>query len=188
MPTPQVLVYGDDLTYPGFLRSFSIDDLPNMERNKLAGMTTFIMLPIVAPFDDEPSFYSHKTIVKQVVSLLRFSKKQDKATTIWLAYCSRKNATDSSFATLINRCIDLIPTLSFLFLSVVCPIIHLASRDPASNTITAHTSPLDHPFILLQLTSSALPKKPVVRTVEFPPRQRTSETPASMSIYHPQPC
>ena len=85
-----------------------------MEWNKVAGLTVSVMLPSFSPFDDEPPFYSHKTIVKQLVSLLRFSKKIGKTTHIWLAYISRSNVAESSFAMLLDRRIDLIPTLSFL--------------------------------------------------------------------------
>ena len=38
-PAPQMLVYGDRHPYNGFLRSFSIADLPSMEWKKLAGLT-----------------------------------------------------------------------------------------------------------------------------------------------------
>ena len=107
-PTPRILIYGDRLPYPGFLRSFPIADLPNFEWNKLAGLTTFVMLPSFAPFEDEPPFYSHKTVVKQIVSLMRFSRKNNKTTILWLAYCSRANVADSGFATLLDRRIDLI--------------------------------------------------------------------------------
>ena len=157
-----------------------------MDWNKLAGLTIFVMPPSFAPFDDEPPFYSHKTIVKQLVSLLRFSKKNEKLTTNWLAYSWRTNAADSSFATLIDRRIDLIPTISTLYLSVVCPIIHLAACDPASNTIQESASPLDHPLIILQLTSAVIPKKHVAKTVEFFPRQACNITPND-SVYQPQP-
>ena len=127
------------------------------------------MLRSFSPFDDEPPFYSHKTIVKQLVSLLRFSKRHGKTTHIWLAYISRSNVADSSFATLPDRRMDLIPTLSFLYLSVVCPILHLAVRDANANLIVENTSPLDHPLIIMHLTSFPLPKKHVARTVEFFP-------------------
>ena len=153
-----------------------------MEWNKLAGLTVFIILPSFSPFDGEPPFYSHKAIAKQLVSLLRFSKKNGKTTHIWLAYISRSNVADSSFATLVGRRIDLIPTLSFLYLSVVCPILHLAVRDANINLIVENTSPLDHPLIIMHLTSSPLPKKHVARTVEFFPRVAPDEA-VSDSIY-----
>ena len=68
VPIPQVLIYGDGLAYQGFLRSSSVADLPTMDWNKLAGLTTFVMLRSFAPFEDEPPFYSHRTIVGQLVS------------------------------------------------------------------------------------------------------------------------
>ena len=155
-----------------------------MEWNKLAGLTVFVMLPSFPPFDNEPPFYSHKTLVKQLVSFLRFSKNE-KTTYIWLAYISRSNVADTSFATLLDRRIDLIPTLSFLYLSFVCPILHLAVRDANTNLIVEHTSPLDHPLIIMHLTSSPLPKKHVARTVELLPGVAPNEA-VSDSIYHPQ--
>ena len=184
-PASQVLVYGDGHPCDGFLRSFYIADLPSMEWNKLAGLTVFVMLPSFSLFDDEPPFYSHKTIVKQPISLPRFSKKNGRTTHIWLAYISRSNIADSSFATLLDRRIDLIPTLSFPYLSVVCPILHLALRDANTNLIAENTSPLDHPLIIMHLRSSPLSKKHVVRTVEFSPRVAPNEA-VSDSIYHAQ--
>ena len=184
-PTPQILIYGDGLPYPGFLRSFSIADLPNFEWNKLAGLTTFVMLPSFAPFEDEPPFYSHKTVVKQIVSLMRFSRKNNKTTILWLAYCSRANVADSGFATLLDRRIDLIPALSFLNLSVVCPIPHLAARNPTNDTIEANPSPLDHPLIIMQLTSAVLPKEHTPKTVELFPKQPEATT-QSPHLYCPQ--
>ena len=184
-PAPQVLVYGDGHPYNGFLRSFWIADLPSMEWNKLGGLIVLVMLPSFSPFDDEPPFYSHKTIVKQLVSLLRFFRKNGKTTHIWLAYISRSNVADSSFATLLDRRIDLIPTLSFLYLCVMCPILHFAVRVANTNLIVETTSPLDHTLIIMHLTSSPLPKKYVARTVELFPPVAPNEA-VSDSIYHPQ--
>ena len=77
---------GDGLPYSGFLRSFSIADMTNFEWPKLIGLVSFAILPSFAPFQDEPPFFSHRTIVKQIVAMLRAAKKQDKPTTFWLAY------------------------------------------------------------------------------------------------------
>ena len=55
-------------------------------------------------------------------------------TTIWLAYCSRSNAADFYFASNLDRRIDILPTLSFLFVSVVGSIILLSYRHP--NTVS----------------------------------------------------
>ena len=184
-PVPQILLYGDGLPYKGFLRSFSIADLASMEWTKFIGLTTFVMLPSFAPFEDEPPFFSHKTIVRRVVSLLRQAKKQNKTTNVWLAYVTRSNVADSSFATLLDRRIDLIPALSFLYLTVVCPIIHLASRDSTTNTIVENVSPLDQPLILMHLTSIQLPKKHHAKTVEFFPRLTPTET--ADKVYEPHP-
>ena len=84
---------------------------------------------------------------------------------------------------MLDRKIDLIPTLSFLHLSVVCRILHLAMRDANTNLIVENTSPLDHPLIIMHLTSSPLPNKHVARTVEFLPRVAHNEA-VSDSIYH----
>ena len=87
---------------------------------------------------------------------------------------------------LIDQQIDLIPTVSTLHLSVVCPIILLAARDSASNTIQENASSLDHHFIILQLTSAMIPKNHMAKTVEFFPRQACNIAPND-SAYQPQP-
>ena len=46
-----------------------------MDWNKMAVLTIFVMLPSFAPFEDELPFYSHRSLVKQLISLLRFSKE-----------------------------------------------------------------------------------------------------------------
>ena len=86
---------------------------------------------------------------------------------------------------MLDRRIDLIPTLPFLYLSVVCPILKLAVRGANTNLIVEKTSPLDHPRIVMHLTSSPLPKKHVACTVEFFPWVAPSEA-VSDSIYNPQ--
>ena len=169
-PTPQILICGDGLPYHGFLRSFSLLDLPTLEWNKLAELAILILLPSFAPFEDEPPFLSHKTIVKQLVSLLCYSKKDNKVTTIWSAYCSCSNVADFTFASILDRRIDIIPALSFLYVTVVCSIVHLAYRDSDTHEIIEHASPLDHPLILMHLSSIPLPKQHVPRTIEFHPK------------------
>ena len=77
-PAPQILLFGDSLPYNGFLKRFSIADMANFEWNKLIGLVSFAILPNFAPFQDEPPFFSHRTIVKQIVAMLRAPKKQDK--------------------------------------------------------------------------------------------------------------
>ena len=137
------------------------------EWNKLAGLAIFILSPSFAPFEDEPPFLSHKTIVKQLVSLLRYSKKNNKVTTIWLAYCSRSSVADCEFASILDRRINIIPALSFLYVTVVCSIVDLAYRHPDTHEIVDHPSPLDHPLILMHLSSIPLPKQHVPCTIEF---------------------
>ena len=58
-------------------------------------------------------------------------------------------------------------------------------RDANTNLIVENTSPLDHPLIIMHLTSSPLPKKHVACTIEFFPRVAPNEA-VSDSIYHPQ--
>ena len=178
-PPPQILIYGDGIQYPGFLRSFSVADLPTLEWNKLAGLAIFVLLPSFAPFEDEPPFLSHRSIIKQLVSLLCYSKKNNKVTTIWLAYCSRSNVADCEFASILDRRIDIIPALSFLYVSVVCSIIHLAHRHPDTHAIVDNASPLDHPLILMHLSSTPFPKGHIPRTIEFFPKDTVcAEDPA----------
>ena len=93
-PAPQILLFGDSLPYNGFLKNFSIADLANFEWNKLIGLVSFAILPNYAQFRDEPPFFSHRTIVKQIVAMLRAAKKQNKPTTFWLAYNARSNVAD----------------------------------------------------------------------------------------------
>ena len=74
-PAPQILLFGDGLPYNAFLKSFSIADMAKFEWNKLIGLVSFAILPNFAPFQDEPPFFSHRTIVKQIVAMLRAAKK-----------------------------------------------------------------------------------------------------------------
>ena len=94
-PPPQVLLSGDGLPYPGFLRTLSIADIHGLDWSKLIGLVSFLILPALSPFQDEEPFLAHKTYVKNVVDMLRDAKKQDKATTVWLAYTSRSNVADA---------------------------------------------------------------------------------------------
>ena len=185
-PHTSNLIYGDGLPYHGFLRSFSLADLPTLEWNKLGGLAIFILMPSFAPFEDEPPFLSHKTIVKQLVSLLRYSKKNNKVTTIWLAYCSRSNVADCEFASILDRRIDIIPALSFLYVTVVCSIVHLAYRHPDTHEIVEHPDPLDYPLILMHLSSIPLPKQHVPRTIEFYPKCMPDVVPG-LDLYVPTP-
>ena len=43
-PTPQILIYGDGLPYHGFLRSFSLADLPTLERKVYSVFSTVFLL------------------------------------------------------------------------------------------------------------------------------------------------
>ena len=77
VPAPQILLYGDGLPNPGFLRSFSLADLPNFEWGKLVGLVTFVLLPNFAPFQDEAPFFSHRSIIKNIVNMLWGAKKTE---------------------------------------------------------------------------------------------------------------
>ena len=167
VPAPQILLYGDGLAYPGFLRSCSLADLPNFEWGKLVGLVTFIMLPKFSPFQDEAPFFSHRSTFKNIVNMLRSAKKLNKPTTAWVAYESRSNVADVELATILDPRINLVPALNFLWLSVVCPIIHLAHRVNSSEHLQDSPCPLDHPLILFQLTSFPLPKNHVPRTIGY---------------------
>ena len=170
VPLPQILLSGDGMTYPGFLRSLSVADMSGFDWMKLIGSTSLIILPSFAPFQDDGPFLSHKTVVKQVVNVLREAKKQNKKTHVWMAYSSRTNVADVELATILDRRIDLIPVLNFLHLSVVCPVIHLAIRNATTFAIEDSTTPHDMPLMFLQLTSQQLPAKQQPRVVEFYPR------------------
>ena len=153
VPTPQILLFGDGLPYSGFLRSFSIADMTNFEWPKLIGLVSFAILPSFAPFQDEPPFFSHRTIVKQIVAMLRAAKKQDKPTTFWLAYQARSNVADVELATVLDRRIDLVPSLGFLWLSVVAKS---STWEPAPRTPTTST-PLPALWTNRSLSFSSLP-------------------------------
>ena len=158
VPNPQILHFGDGLPYCGFLWSFLIADMANFEWQKLIGLVFCAILPTFSPFQDEPPFLSHRTIVKQIVSMLRAAKKQDKPTTFWLAYQARTNVADVELAAVLDRRIDLVPSLSFLWLSVVCQVVHMGVRSPDTYNVPTAPSPLDQPLVILQLTSFPYPK------------------------------
>ena len=92
-PPPQILLNGDGLPYPGFLRTLSIADIHGLDWSKLIGLVSFLLLPAFSLFQDEGPFLAHKTYVKNVVNMPRDAKKQNKATTVWLAYTSRSNVS-----------------------------------------------------------------------------------------------
>ena len=127
-------------------------------------------------------FWPKKTYV---VNMLRDAEKQNKATTVLLAYTSRSNVADAELATLLNRRIDLIPSLPFFFLSVVCPVIHLAYRHTESRGIMDSPSPHDMPLIIFQLTSSPILKGHVPNVVEFYPRTHSDDTRPETPLFTP---
>ena len=167
---PKIVLSGDGLLYPGFLRTLAIADVRGLDWAKLIGLVTLLLLPGFSPFQVEGPFLAHKTYIKNKVNMLREAKKQNKATTVWLAYSSRSNVADAELATLLDRRIDLIPSLLSLYLSVVCPVIHLAHGHTESREIMDSPSPHDMPLIIFQLTSSQIPKGHIPSVVEFYPR------------------
>ena len=50
VPVPQILLSGDGMPYPGFLRSLSVADMPGFDWMKLIGTTSLIILPSFARF------------------------------------------------------------------------------------------------------------------------------------------
>ena len=181
----QILLSGDGLPYPGFLRTLSIADIHGLDLSKLIGLVSFLLLPAFSPFQDEGPFLAHKTCVKNVVNMLRDAKKQNKATTVWLAYTSQSNLADAEHATLLDRCMDLIPSLPFLNLSIVCPVIHLAYRHTESRGIMDSPSPHDMPLIIFQLTSQQIPRGHVPNVVEFYPRTHSDDTSPETPLFTP---
>ena len=67
----------------------------------------------------------------------------------------------------------------------MCPIPHLAARNPTNDTIEANPIPLDHPIIIMQLTLAVLPKGHTPKTVELFPKQPEATT-QSPHLYRPQ--
>ena len=173
---PQILLSGDGLPYPGFMRTLSIADIHDLDWSKLIGLVSFLLLPAFTRFQDEGPFLAHKTYVKNVVNMLRDAKKQNKASTVWLAYTSQSNVADAELVTLLDRRIDLIPSLPFLYLSIVCPVIHLQYRHTESRGIMDSPSPHDMPHIIFQLTSAQVPKGHVPNVLEFYPRTHSDDT------------
>ena len=185
-PAPQILLFGDGLPYNGFLKRFSIADMANFEWNKLIGLVSFAILPNFAPFQDEPPLFSHRTIVKQIVAMLRAAKKQDKPTTFWLAYNARSNVADVELASVLDRRIDLVPSLGFLWLSVLCQVVHMGVRSPNTHHIYTAPTPLDQPLVLFQLTSSALPLNNIPQTIGYFPRNVNPTETLAPTVHTPQ--
>ena len=185
-PAPQILLFGDGLPYNGFLKIFSIADLANFEWNKLIGLVSFAILPNYAPFQDEPPFFSHRTIVKQIVAMLRAAKKQDKPTTFWLAYNARSNVADVELASVLDRRIDLVPSLGFLWLSVVCQVVHMGVLSPNTHHVSTAPTPLDQPLVLFQLTSSPLPRNHIPQTIGYFPKNVDPSEPIPPTVHTPQ--
>ena len=170
----------------GFRKGFFIADMPNFEWNKLIGLVSFAILPNFAPFQDEPPFFSHRTIVKQIVAMLRAAKKQDKPPTFWLAYNARSNVADFELASVLHRRIDLVSSLGFLWLSVVCQVVHMGVRSPNTHHISSAPTPLDQPSVLFQLTSSPLPRNHIPQTIGYFPRNVDPTEPLPPTVHTPQ--
>ena len=160
--------------------------MANFGWNKLIGLVFFAILPNFAPFQDEPPFLSHRTIVKQIVAMLRTAKKQDKPTTVWPAYNARSNVADVELAAMLDRRIDLVPTLAFLWLSVVCQVVHMGTRSPTTHDVTTSPTPLDQPFVFFQLTSSPIPKNHVPQTIGYFLKNVDPTEPIPADVHTPQ--
>ena len=185
-PAPQILLFGDGLPYNGVLKRFSIADMANFEWNKLIGLVLFAILPNFAPFQDGSPFFSHGTIVQQIVAMLRAAKKQEKPTTSWPAYNARSNDADVELSSVLDRRIDLVPSLGFLWLSVVCQIVHMGVRSPNTHHISNAPNPLDQPLVLFHLTSSPLPRSHIPQTIGYFPRNVDPTEPLPTTVHTPQ--
>ena len=119
--------------------------------------------------------------------MLRATKKQDKPTTFWLAYGARTNVADVELAAVLDRRIDLVPSLSFLWLSVVCQVVHMGLRSPDTYNVSTTPSPLDQPLVILQLTSFPLPKNHIPQTIRYFPRNVDSAEPVLPTCTHLSP-
>ena len=95
---------------------------------------------------------------------------------VWLAYCSRSNVADFGFASILDQHIDVIPVI--FYATVVCSIGQCAHRHPDSREVVANPILLDHPVILMHLSSVRLPKSDVPRTIEFCLKTSKDENPA----------
>ena len=118
--------------------------------------------------------------------MLRTAKKQDKPTTVWLAYNARSNVADVELAAVLDRRIDLVPTLAFLWLSVVCQVVHIGTRSPTTHDVTTSPNPLDQPLVIFQLTSSPLPKNHVSQTIGYFPKNVDPTEPIPVNVHTPQ--
>ena len=83
------------------MRTLSIADIHGLDRTKLIGLVSFLLLPAFSPFQDDGPFLAHKIYIKNTVNMLREAKKQNKVTTVWLAHSSRSNVADAKLATLL---------------------------------------------------------------------------------------
>ena len=118
--------------------------------------------------------------------MLRTAKKQDKPTTVWLAYNARSNVADIELAAVLDGRIDLVPTLRFLWLSVVCQVVHMGTRSPTTHDVITSPTPLDQPLVIFQLTSSPLPKNHVPQTIGYFPKNVDPTEPIPANVHTPQ--
>ena len=160
--------------------------MANFEWNKLIGLVSFAILPNFVPFQDEPPVFSHCTTVKQIVAMLRAAKKQEKPTTSWLAYNARSNVADVELASVLDGGIDLAPSLGFLWLSLVCQVVHMGVRSPNTHHISTAPTPLDQPLVLFQLRSSPLPRNHIPQTIGYFPRSVDPTEPLPPTVHTPQ--
>ena len=118
--------------------------------------------------------------------MLRAAKKQDKPTTFWLAYNARSNVADGELASVLDRRIDLVPSLGFLWLSVVCQVVHMGVRSPNTHHVTTAPTSLDQPLVLFQPTSFPLPRNHIPQTIGYFPKNVDPSEPIPPTVHTPQ--
>ena len=113
-------------------------------------------------------------------------KKQDKPITFWLPYNARINFADVELASVPDRRIDLVPSSGFLWLSVVCQVMHMGVRSQNTHHISTAPTPLDQPLVLFQLTSSPLPRNHIPQSIGYFPRNVDPTEPLPPTVHTPQ--
>ena len=87
---------------------------------------------------------------------------------------------------MLDRRIDLVPTIAFLWLSVVCQVVHMGTRSPTTHDVTTSATPPDQPSVIFQLTFSPLPKNPVPQTIGYFPKNVDPTKPIPANVRTPQ--
>ena len=87
---------------------------------------------------------------------------------------------------MLDRRIDLVPSLGFLWLSVVCQVVHMGVRSPNTHHVCMAPTPLDQPLVLFQLTSSPLPRNHIPQTIGYFPKNVDPSEPIPPTVHTPQ--